>query len=83
MGDAGQAWGFSKPHRIGSVCRYPCEQCGEDADAHLFGPDGALLPVDTPLFIRGASTRDEWLASGGADWHGFKPAKHFYVVTSD
>lgn len=52
------AWGFDEPHEPGTVCRFPCDQCGEreknqrGLEKVLYGTFGEELPR-TPLYIIG------------------------------
>lgn len=56
---------FDLPHKIGTVCRWPCAQCGEDALLHT--PEQSSLTIGNervplqPLFIVREATREEWI----------------------
>lgn len=56
---------FGEPHRIGSVCSFPCEQCGDSASkpewSEFTGRLGESLPFQ-PLFIIREASRDEYIA---------------------
>jgi hypothetical protein len=51
-------FGFDAPHKVGTVCGFPCEQCGPGV-AVLIGIGKVRLP-DTPLFIVAEATRQDW-----------------------
>ncbi len=72
-------WAFKKPHRVGSVCRTPCQQCGPGDWTITHGTNGEDLPSDIPFYIVAPATEEQWLADGGAG----RGWQHFYFVTTD
>lgn len=76
---------FSEPHRIGSICGVPCDQCGEE-ESQLLGTFGEELdPV--PMFIIREATEEEWFndvfAAGNTAPYHDPEAKYFYLVSVD
>jgi hypothetical protein len=75
-------FGFLYPHRVGTVCGFPCEQCGAK---YLTDENGKRLP-DTPLFIVAEATEEDWKASikrrGGRNVPS-RANTYFYVVRAD
>jgi hypothetical protein len=75
---------FMRPHQPGTICGFPCEQCG----AGKMGMQGALcerLP-DTPLLILAEATESDWRESvkrGGGEPREPSPYAFFYLVTCD
>lgn len=50
---------FDRPHQPGTVCGFPCEQCGADRLMELFLL-GDSVP-NTPMLIVAPATREDWL----------------------
>ncbi len=77
-------YGLAKPHRIGSVCGNPCEQCGGGM-LQMTGPGAMGLIEPIPLFILREATHQEYVAS--AKEHGSvgrlsDPAERFFYEVS-
>jgi len=77
---------FDRPHKSGTVCGFPCEQCGEDRQMAL-SLHGLRVP-DTPMRIVGPATQEEWLSNVAA--HGGNPSMariliepYYYRVSMD
>ena len=84
--------GFDRPHAIGSVCRFPCPQCGETPSlpGKMWAADPDH-PVDPPpmLIIREA-TREEhrrFVIENTPDYYEIRQAAKdfgfFYKVSTD
>src|SRR5882724_706696 len=53
-------WGFNMPHVIGSVCSFPCGQCGTlERPGALYGPTGEDIP-QTAIKIVAPATIEDW-----------------------
>ncbi len=86
----GLVWSFDKPHQIGSVCRYPCEHCGERAgfasSLSMHGVNGEDVPR-TPLYIRAPATPEQWrqcvIRDGGPKDPDCGSASYCYFVSTD
>lgn len=81
---------FERKHAIGSVCMYPCTQCGDDPE----NPQRSILTDGTgervelqPLMIVRESTRDEWSHQDGnvcpAVYPMMYPNGYYYEVRTD
>jgi hypothetical protein len=81
--ESGLVFRFQKPHKVGTICGFPCSQCGGD-DAIALDASGKRLPR-VPFFIAGEATEDDWrksvIANGGVGHH--EPGRHYYFVTVD
>ena len=82
-----QIWRFNMPHRIGSICGFPCDQC--EGATQLSGIDGEVLP-NTPFVILREATVQEWIADcikNGSKWAAEMKAPpkwgYYYEVTMD
>ncbi len=76
---------FDRPHEIGTVCRFPCPQCGIHREMQISGIGYKKLPP-TPLAILAEATADQWrrhvLARGGAG--KIQPGiSYYYFVRAD
>ncbi len=73
-------FGFDTPHKLGTVCGNPCEQCDFEPMV-LTGADCKPLPP-IPLFIIREATEQEWAdevrTGGGLPYKG--TARWFYWV---
>lgn len=74
---------FDEPHKIGTVCRWPCPQCGESADipineSTLTWDSTVSLSPAQPLLILREATRDEYLAQCQTLAPGLRPAPNGY-----
>lgn len=76
-----------RPHRVGSICGVPCQQCGGD-EAVMTGVgdvgNGYVEPL--PLFILREATYGEYVASATANGGGRCLAPntgYFYEVSVD
>jgi hypothetical protein len=74
------------PHRAGSICGVPCEQCGDVSSPMMMsapGPKQIVTPI--PFYVVREATREEWEADvrkyGGTPTPNSKG--HFYVVRPD
>ena len=78
-------WGFNRPHRVGSLCGNPCEQCGHAKV--MTGPGNiGRLAVPLPLLIVREATFEEYAASvisNGGRSRDLSRDRFFYVVTLD
>lgn len=76
---------FQYPHKIGSVCADPCEQC-RVSRVVLLDATGIELPR-LPLYIVRESTREQWItdciANGGTVPHCIHDLPFFYEVSTD
>jgi hypothetical protein len=77
---------FDRPHKPGTVCGFPCEQCGAGRvmGISLHGKRVA----DVPMLILGSATQDEWLANiaangGDPSQAWIEPTAHYYRVSMD
>lgn len=77
---------FDRPHASGTVCGFPCQQCGEDRQMGI-SLHGKRIP-NTPMMIVGPATQQEWLSN--IEVHGGKPARarilrdaYYYRVSMD
>jgi len=74
-------WGFPRPHRVGSVCAEPCEQCG--GPTKMVDPFGNFMP-DSPLYILGEATVEDHIASNrrrGGNGQSLNSGYHYFVST--
>src|SRR5208337_2310512 len=81
---------FDRPHREGSVCRFPCSQCGETANepGTFSGRDASPVTAvqAPPLFIIRKATRQEWIEyaiASNAEGALECDAPYFYEVSAD
>jgi hypothetical protein len=80
-------YGFETPHKIGSICGYPCPQCGDIGNGHWVVTNalGEEIPA-SPLMILAEATQEQWeqcvIAEGGLQ---SSPAtlSYFYFVSTD
>jgi len=63
----GEIFGFDAEHRIGSICRVPCPQCGdydtEDKQPRMMDENGREVEFIQPLLIVRKATKEEWIAA--------------------
>jgi len=59
--DKSLVWGFDRPHRIGSICKEPCGQCGAFRIAR--GANNEWLDSVPPMLILGVATCEDHMAS--------------------
>ena len=83
-------YGLKRPHRVGSICGNPCEQCGGDSTVMTFpGMPAKYVDATAPLFIVREATHEEYVAScealsGSVRGALAKPGeRYFYVVQTD
>lgn len=77
---------FDRPHKTGTVCGFPCDQCGEDREMGI-SLSGKRV-ADTPLLILGPATQAEWHqnidANGGDSSRArIQPDPYYYWVSAD
>ena len=80
-------FGFGRPHRPGSICGNPCEQCGGKTMVTLAATKLEGRQVPAFLIVREATHQeyvDSVLARGGKKFQLTKPGeRYFYVVETD
>jgi hypothetical protein len=84
-------YAFDRPHKTGTVCMFPCRQCGDDpldyAESEM--TDGRAVPIPIqPLFIIREATRKEYeeccAAAGIREQWRFASDRHvYYEVSTD
>lgn len=77
---------FDRPHVTGTICGFPCVQCGQDRAMGI--SMGGKRVEDVPMLILESATQDEWLANIAANGGNPGRAKivdnaHYYRVSMD
>ena len=83
-------YSFHSPHKIGSVCRYPCAQCKDQGDnlgsGKITDAHGNFIGY-APLYIVRCATFEEWraevISEGGKVDRAPILFSYFYEVSSD
>jgi len=82
---------FASPHEIGSICHFPCDQCGDDPGRpgrSLFTIGQVRIDIREapPMFIKREATRREYLAWQKSEGHHGPWAPegaYYYEVSTD
>ncbi len=83
--EGAMVFGFTSPHRIGTICGPECGQC-RGLQIPLTDAFGRWIPDAPPLFIVAEATYEQWrqcvIAAGNPNPRG-NQSDHFYYVTTD
>lgn len=76
-------FGFTEPHRPGTICGADCDQCGQRME--IKGVNGIPLPM-VSFYIVAEATVEDWrrdVLKNGAINPTPQPGRHYYFVRTD